>query len=359
MKIERFDIFPKLREDYSRRSGRSGIITVLCVLLMSYLFVSQCTAFFLTPPKQRLRVDDSPFPTDEHSVLDVDRLPKMEIHFEILLPSLPCPFVNFGIIDGFKESHDNAFARVKLRRLDRQNRLIDTNWESKPYAVSCGSCYGASGGCCNSCKEVRRAFKARGRAPPPLSMIDQCRGSEIEYQMIKDEQCRVSGTVVAPPIASTLYIAPGDTYGARKRHVADYLAMNLTINDFNLSHSISSVFIGETDPGERAIGNDMVSQEEIGRLKAAYYIRTIREKTRGGELYRTTASKYVRYRQGRTEKFPGIFFLYDVSPVIVEYKRDVSVLHFLVNLMAILGGIYSVGTFLDHILNLSFASRIG
>jgi hypothetical protein len=325
---------------------------------MSYLFVSQSTAFFLSPPKQRLRVDDSPLPTDGDSVLDVDRLRKIEIHFDLILPSLPCPFVNFGIVDGFKEFHDGAFARVKLKRLDRENKVVRTNWESNAPAVTCGSCYGASGGC-NSCKDVRRAFKARGRPHPPLSMIDQCRGREVEYQTIKDEKCRVYGTVVAPPIASTLYIAPGDTYGARKKHIADYLAMNLTINDFNLSHSITSFFIGETDPGDQAIGSDFVVQDEIGRLKTIHYVRTIREKTRAGDLYRSSVSRYVRYREGQTAKFPGIFFMYDVSPVIVEYKRDVSVLHFLVNMMAILGGIYSIGAFLDHILNFRFASRIG
>jgi hypothetical protein len=190
-------------------------------------------------------------------------------------------------------------------------------------------------------------------------MIEQCRGREIEYQTIKNEQCWVYGTVVALPIGGALYIAPGDTYGARKRHVADYLAMNLTINDFNLSHSIGSFFIGETDPDDHPIGDDFVIQEEIGRLKATYYVRTIRETTRAGDIYRTNIRRYIRYRHGHTEKFPGIFFMYDVSPVIVEYKKDVSVLHFLVNLMAILGGIYSIGTFLDHLLNFRFASRIG
>jgi hypothetical protein len=132
--------------------------------------------------------------------------------------------------------------------------------------------------------------------------------------------------------------------------------MNFTIKDFNLSHSVASFFIGEADPGDQAIGNDFVAQEDVGRLKATYYVCTIREKTRAGDVYRTTVSRYIRYRQGHTEKFPGIFFMYDVSPVIVEYKRDVSILYFLVNLMAPSGGIYSIGTFLDHILNFRFAS---
>jgi hypothetical protein len=82
-----------------------------------------------------------------------------------------------------------------------------------------------------------------------------------------------------------------------------------------------------------------------------YFASTIREKTGDGEVWRTRIHHYDRYREGTSGKFPGIFLFYDFAPIIVEWKRDVSLLHFLVNLMAIIGGIYSLGLLIDTIVN--------
>jgi hypothetical protein len=198
---------------------------------------------------------------------------------------------------------------------------------------------------------VKRAFKAKGRPPPPLSTIVQCRDKAIEYATIKNEKCQLHGTVEVPRIKGVLIIAPGDVYGARAQHIADYESMGLTIDDFNLSHTVNAFFIGKNDPGDGGISGVSKTQLEKGRYKALYFAGAIREITGGGEVFRTRIHHYERYREGTSAKFPGIFFFYDLSPVIVEWKRDVTFLRFLVNLMAVLGGIYSIGAFVDHILH--------
>jgi hypothetical protein len=348
MQLEDFDIFPKLRDDYRSTSTNSGVLTVVSVLIMGYLFLSQSFSFFLTAPKQRLRVDESRFPTIDGSILDLDHLPRVQIHFDLTLPSLPCAFVNFGVIDSFKDLHDDAFSKVKLKRLDQKGIVIHSKQEPLVKVADCGSCYGAAQGCCNSCKDVKRAFKAKGKVPPPLYTIDQCRGKLEQYQAIKNEQCRIYGTVVVPPISGIFYIAPGDSYGVRSKHIADYLAMNLTIDDFNMSHKIASFFVGGKESQKGVLDGVSKTQKQFGRLKVVYFVRAMREGL-GNDVYRTTVSQYERYREGNSSKFPGIFFHYDVSPVVVEYKRDMSVLHFLVQLMAILGGIYSIASLLDRL----------
>jgi hypothetical protein len=131
--------------------------------------------------------------------------------------------------------------------------------------------------------------------------------------------------------------------------VEDYLAMNLTIDDFNLSHKISSFYVGDKDTHQGLLDKVSKVQKQHGRLKVVYFVRAMREKGGSGDDYRATVTQYERYREGNSSKFPGIFFHYDVSPVVVEYKRDVSVLHFLVQLMAILGGIYSIASLLDRL----------
>jgi hypothetical protein len=351
MKLEDFDIFPKIQEDQIRQTAQSGSLTIICIVVMSYLALVQSWQFFATPPRQRLRVDETPLATTAGGILDRGRLRKIQINFDLTLPSLPCAFVNFGALDTFKEMHNEAFAQVKLRRLDRAGNVIKSKNKALVAVSECGSCYGASGGCCNTCKDVKKAFKAKGRAPPPLSTIEQCKGKELEYEVIKNEQCRIYGTLTVPPVTGLFYIAPGDTYGARARHVEDYLAMNLTVDDFNLSHRIASFYVGESGQDEKILDNTVCVQKEKGRLKSLYFIRSIREKVRSSDIYRSTVQHYDRYREGSSGKFPGIFFYYSTAPIVVEYKRDVSFLHFVVDLMAILGGIFSLGVLVDHFIS--------
>jgi len=49
-----------------------------------------------------------------------------------------------------------------------------------------------------------------------------------------------------------------------------------------------------------------------------------------------------------TRGVPGFFILYDLSPIIVEYEVFTkSFLHFLTNLCAIVGGIYTIFSLID------------
>jgi len=45
---------------------------------------------------------------------------------------------------------------------------------------------------------------------------------------------------------------------------------------------------------------------------------------------------------------PGLFFIYELSPIIVDYSESSqSFAHFITNLCAIIGGIYTVASWID------------
>jgi hypothetical protein len=355
MGLRDFDVFPKLQDEYRHQAQSSGVLTIVSVVVMAYLFVSQTVDYFADSPRQRLRVDEAPLPTNGDSVLVYERLPKLAIHLDVLLPALPCPFVNLGVFDAFKQSHDEAFARVKLRRLDAAGNAVRGAAPPPLPPGACGPCYGARAGCCNSCREVKRAFRERGRPVPPLATLEQCRGSATGYANISGEQCRVSGTVVVPRVRGVLYLAPGDVAGARSGQIADYEAMGLTVDDFNLSHAINEFYVGESDAGGPGISGVAKEQRRAGRFKALYFVSIVRERAGRGEVFRTRVHHYERYREGASRKYPGVFFFYDVAPVVVEWERAVPPLRFLVELMAVLGGVYSLGMFVDHLLHIGAA----
>ena len=346
MPFSDLDIFPKVCEDHSRKTTFSGTISVICMGLMAYLLVFQTLAYLATPAKQRLGVDQKPLPSYSNGTLDWNSIPKLNIYLDIEFPNLPCPAIDFQVLDAFKEKQLNSFSKVKLKRLDKNGNIIKTKKTPPENNGECGSCYGMKSGCCNTCKDVKRAFKEKGRPIPPLSTIKQCKQDVVSYANIKDEKCHIYGTVVVPSTHGTILFATGDSCDDEKN---TSVALGISMDDFNLTHKINAFYMGDNKLGDHPLDGVAKIQGEKGRYKGLYYINTLREKKGGNQLYRMTVTHYDRYRAQLAGKFPGIFFHYDVSPIIVEYKSDVSLLHFLVDLMAILGGIYSLGSLLDHL----------
>ena len=346
MSFKDLDIFPKVCEDHSRRTTFSGTISLICMGLMGYLLAFQTIAYLATPAKQRLGVDQRPLPTYPNGTLDWYSIPKLNIYLDIEFPNLPCPVIDFQVLDSFKQKQLNAFSKLKLKRFDKNGNQIKSKKQAPPNNGECGSCYGMKSGCCNTCKDVKHAFKEKGRPVPPLSTIKQCKDDVISYANIKDEKCRITGTVVVPSTQGTVIIATGDSMDDQKNTSQ---ALGISMDDVNLTHTIHQCYLGNNDRGDHPLDEITKVQHQVGRYKGLYFINTLREKTAGSEVYRITASHYDRYRASTTGKFPGLFIHYDVSPIIVEYKSDISFLHFLVDLMAILGGIYSLGSLLDHL----------
>jgi len=52
--------------------------------------------------------------------------------------------------------------------------------------------------------------------------------------------------------------------------------------------------------------------------------------------------------QAHFQALPGVFFFYDLSPIKVTFTEEhISFLHFLTNVCAIIGGVFTVSGILD------------
>jgi hypothetical protein len=61
---------------------------------------------------------------------------------------------------------------------------------------NCGSCYGAESTiykCCNTCEEVREAYRLKGWGLQDVSKIEQCKGMVEDMKAIFTEGCRLYG----------------------------------------------------------------------------------------------------------------------------------------------------------------------
>lgn len=88
---------------------------------------------------------------------------------------------------------------------------------------TCGSCYGAETpelNCCNTCEQVREAYRKKGWAFSDPSSIEQCEKegwtTQIKEQM--NEGCRMYGLIDVSKVAGNFHFAPGKSFQQHSVH---------------------------------------------------------------------------------------------------------------------------------------------
>jgi hypothetical protein len=115
----------------------------------------------------------------------------------------------------------------------------------------CGSCYGAGNQkCCNTCQEVREAYRKAGWAFTNPDGIEQCarEGLSEKIKQQQDEGCRVHGFLEVNKIAGNVHFAPGVSFQQNHMHVHD-MEMYKPAGGFNTSHVITKMSFGDDYPG--------------------------------------------------------------------------------------------------------------
>jgi hypothetical protein len=101
----------------------------------------------------------------------------------------------------------------------------------------CGTCYGAEESdeqCCNSCEEVREAYKKKGWALTNPDLIDQCTREDF-VERVKTQQgegCNVRGFLDVSKVAGNFHFAPGKGFYESNIDVPE---LSLLEGGFNVS----------------------------------------------------------------------------------------------------------------------------
>ena len=135
----------------------------------------------------------------------------------------------------------------------------------------------------------------------------------------------------------------------------DYLPYE--IDHFNTSHAIKKLSFGQDYPG---ITNPLDGKTKVvneGSALFQYFIKvvpTIYEYANGKQLFTNQYSVTEHYRPKNPQHpnvVPGVYFMYDLSPIMVHIKETrKSFLHFITNLCAIIGGVFTVSGLIDSLL---------
>ncbi|XAR62174.1 hypothetical protein NMG60_11016826 [Bertholletia excelsa] len=384
-KLRSLDAYPKINEDFYSRTLSGGVITLVSSIVMLLLFISELK-FYLHAA------------TETQLVVDTSRGETLPINFDITFPAIQCSILSLDAMDISGNQHLDVKHDIIKKRIDANGNVIEARQEGigapkieKPLQrhggrlehneTYCGSCYGAEAShddCCNSCEEVREAYRKKGWALSNPDLIDQCK-REGFLQRIKDEEgegCNIYGSLEVNKVAGNFHFAPGKSFHQSGVHVHDLLAFQR--DSFNISHKINRLAFGEYFPGIMNPLDRVQWTQETPSGMYQYFIKvvpTVYTDFSGHTIQSNQISVTEHFRSvgaGQLQAFPGVFFFYDLSPIKVTRKLKyigykladpeqdltnqtlvtfteghVSFLHFLTNVCAIIGGVFTVSGILD------------
>eukprot|EP00163_Fabomonas_tropica_P018622 TRINITY_DN33008_c0_g1_i1.p1 TRINITY_DN33008_c0_g1~~TRINITY_DN33008_c0_g1_i1.p1 ORF type:complete len:349 (-),score=97.88 TRINITY_DN33008_c0_g1_i1:77-1099(-) len=337
---------------------------------MFLLFVSE-VSIFLTPD------------TDVKLFVDHDgRNSRLRINLDIIFHHVPCAVISLDAMDISGEQQNDILHSVHKRRLNRDGQPIGVEDEKheigKPVGPDnttiakiehpdyCGSCYGAeekAGDCCNTCDEVRAAYRRKSWAF--TGNVEQCakEGHLEKLQEQNGEGCEMYGYFEVQKVAGNFHFAPGRSFQHSQWHVHDYKPGSKT---YNISHTIARLSFGREFPNmKNPLDAVQKVNNEVGMYQ--YFVKIVPTTYSGSsgviDTNQYSVTEHFRRAGHGSRTLPGVFFIYDLSPIMVKFTETrKSFLHFLTELCAIIGGVFTVAGIIDSLIyntHKHFKNQIG
>jgi len=375
MLTEAFDAFSRTEAELQIKTKFGGFMSLVVLIVITTLFFTEISIYLGVDVKERLYVD-----SPDHDI---------EIFLDVVFPSLPCAYISVNSIEKTSNSQLNIHDNVFTTRL-RDGKPI-TEKATEPESVSqerekqksvkkeeveegekCGDCYGAQTAdhpCCNTCEDVRNAYSRRGWAFHQSEKIIQCveEGFWAKFTEQKGEGCNVHGTIRVHRLSGVVSIVVGQFILKKSGQVivdtSEFQESDDKANKdgdyFNISHTIREFSFGKPYPGMTNPLNGVQKLwqglEKRDSVMYDYYVKivpTTYTYLDGSKLstnqFSVTEAVVPLYEDDKNSGTPGFFVTYELSPINIAYTETPrSFLHFMINMMAIMGGIFTVAGLFD------------
>lgn len=351
--LRRLDAYPRINEDFSVRTVSGAAVTLISTSIIVILIFLEFLAYMRPNLTEELFVDTT-------------RTHKLRINLDITVHNLACNYLSLDAMDSSGDQHLRVDHDVFKHRLDLQgNPLKETEPIKEIVAVSpsnknstCGSCYGAeqnSTHCCNTCEAVLEAYRLK-KWNVELDKIEQCKDQykRKDTDALK-EGCRVQGHLEVNRMAGSFHIAPGNSFSIRQFHIHDF-----QLTDVKLRHTINHLSFGDkiefakTHPldGMTADNDDSTKSEMYNyylKIVPTMYVKANEPPIHTNQF---SVTRYKKDLSGKEQGMPGIFFSYELSPLMVKYEeKQRSFGHFATNCCSIIGGVFTVAGIIAVFLN--------
>ena len=367
--LDAFSRMMKVPEDLRTQSTTGGMISLISFVVIAVLFLTELYSFLTPERTTHLSVDGSVGDT-------------LRIHLDVDFPHVNCEIMGVDALDAggtvqleitnhmYKVPIDHRGKRLSssvirpLRKHPKKNSVTPSPWPNR-----CGSCMGAElqeNQCCNTCESVKKAYEARGWLLTDLTRVPQCVREGVttltpgEYD--PEHGCNIHGYIEISKVAGRIHITPGHSFQFHGRTLHDLSAMKN--HQLDLSHRINKLSFGDPYPGQvnpldgvekhsKSMDDKVGQHEYLVRIVPTTYNYMFAPTLRTNQYSQSYFFRPSDPNKGGT-LIPGMFLIYDLSPIHIEVQeRRRSFFHFIVQLCAIIGGVFTVSsmlsTFMDDV----------
>lgn len=336
--LKRFDVYNKVHDDYSIKTVGGGAISIVAILIILVLFISELNTY-LTPE------------IVDHIIVDTTLNQKLAIGINITFPHLRCDEVSVDTVDSTGENQANVHGGITKIELDANGKISGGDLVAKEG--DCLDCLEAKVDgeerCCNSCQDLKEAYNDAGL--PYYHILDsapQCKNSI---------GCRFHGDVMVSKVGGNVHVALGKSTVRDGKLVHDFNIKDVT-DGFNTSHQIHRLRFGEAVAGVESPleGTSKIVQE--GAWMFHYYVKLVPTlfTGHGRVVYThqysvTDSAKNVMVREEELSGLPGVFIVWEFNPFMAQkVEKVVPLSHFLTSVSAIIGGVFTVAGLIDAFL---------
>lgn len=325
-------MFPKVDTEYTVKTERGGVVTVIAYVIIALLVLAETIAWRAANTS-----------TLESIQVDTSLGKRMRVNLNITFPALACQDLHVDVMDVAGDSQFNAEGNmIKIRLNTKGERVgdmeyVESNQHRQQQDVKekllkedlpedyCGPCYGAGENedqCCNTCDEVIDAYRTKQwNVNSILATSEQCiregRDRKEPKRMTKGEGCNLSGFINVNRVAGNFHIAMGEGIERDGRHIHTFVPDDTP--NFNASHIIHELSFG---PKVKALANG-----EDQTLSGVTKIVTKEYGTTGLFQYfiKIVPTTYVSY--GKSSKAGKVetnryFFTERFRPLMKEYIAE-------------------------------------
>lgn len=191
-----------------------------------------------------------------------------------------------------------------------------------------------------------------------VATVKQCieEGWADELDFDKGEGCSLSGTTTVNRVSGNFHFVPGKSFKHSNYHVHDVQQFQARLDEFHFAHTVNRLSFGQQFAGmSTPLDGYHKDSGASGSTFFQYYIKVVPTKVvylNGTEFLTNQYSVTQHDSRAEEKRIPGVFFNYDISPMLVIYaetQTDFSV--FLGELCAIIGGVHTLTSLLSSLLS--------
>ena len=259
---------------------------------------------------------------------------KVKVNIDVELYNLPCDLLSIEIKNNLGLNVQNIEGNLTKYSINTKHQIIG----SKPYAL-----------------------ESLGRFGHDHDHIAQPDFESVKTQIKNQEGCKLKGHFFVDAVPGSFIISPKAFSPTIERLRRE------GILKVNVEHHIKELFFGEKITNfllsdflySFSLKNTLKNKKRTGdKLPMAYqyYLKIVPSKYRylngiSYDSYQYTANSFAEIS---LDRIPVLFFRYDLSPITVEYKHTkMSFLTFIINVFAILGGVFTVAGIIDAVIHKS------